>query len=332
MSRDDRAAGRSRDQGFPDRPPSPGQAPQPPVREQSVPTPSGVPVLTSRPNWLPEKLFPFRSRFVDIEGVHAHYVDEGSGPTLLLLHGNPTWSFLYRHLIRFLAGQFRCVALDFPGFGLSTAPTDFDFRPISYVAVLQEFCRTLALHDVVLMVQDWGGPIGFAVATADPRRFRGFVIGNTWAWSGKGDPHHERFARLMGGKVVGFLNRHFNFFARIVMRTGTRRKRLSAEEMRAYLAPFSTGRSREPMRILPREIIGSSEFLAAIERDLAKLSSHRALIVWGDRDFAFREAERRRFESIFPDHRTVILPGAGHFIQEDAPAEIASAIQSEWCA
>lgn len=134
----------------------------------------------------------------------------------------------------------------------------------------------------------------------------------------------------MGGKLAGFLNRRFNFFARFVMRTGIRRRRLSAEELRAYLAPFSTAKSRDPMRILPREIIQSSEFLATLEKDLAKLSSHRALIVWGDRDFAFREAERRRFESIFPNHRTVVLPGAGHFIQEDAPAEIASAIQSEW--
>jgi len=288
--------------------------------------PAAAPV--TRPDWFPEKLFPVASHFVAAGGARVHYVDEGRGPVLLLLHGNPTWSFLYRHLIRELAGEFRCVAPDFPGFGLSTAPRGYDFRPAFHADVLREFIRALDLRDIVVMVQDWSGPIGLSVAAQEPSRFRGFVIGNTWAWSGKGDPHFERFSSLMGGKVAGFLNRHFNFFTRFVMRSGMRRRKPSAEVMRAYLAPFAAPDSREPTRVFPREIIGSSDFLEALEKDLPKISSLPALIVWGDRDFAFRDKERKRFESLFERHRTVILSGAGHFIQEDAPEEIARAIRN----
>jgi haloalkane dehalogenase len=285
-------------------------------------------MASARPEWFPEKLFPVESRFVVAGAARVHYVDEGRGPVLLLLHGNPTWSFLYRHLIRELAGELRCVAPDFPGFGLSTTSTGYDFKPASHAEVLREFVRALDLRDAVMMVQDWSGPIGLSAAVREPSRFRGFVIGNTWAWSGEGDPHFERFSSFMGGRIVGFLNRRFNFFTRFVMRGGMRLRKPSAEVMRAYLAPFAAPDSREPTRVFPSEIIGSSDFLEALEKALPKVASRPALIVWGDRDFAFRKKELHRFESIFPDHRTVVLPGAGHFIQEDAPEEIARAIRA----
>jgi haloalkane dehalogenase len=284
--------------------------------------------VSERPDWFPGELFPVASHFVAAGPVRVHYVDEGRGPVLLLLHGNPTWSFLYRHLIRELAGEFRCVAPDFPGFGLSKAPPAYDFRPASHADVLREFVRALDLRNAVMMVQDWSGPIGLSVAVRELSRFDGLVIGNTWAWSGKGDPHYERFSSLMGGGLVGFLNRHFNFFTRFVMRGGMRLRKPSAEVMSAYLAPFSEPGSRVATHIFAREIIGSSDFLEALERNLPKLASRPALIVWGDRDFAFRKKELRRFESVFPDHRTVELAGSGHLIQEDAPEEIARAIRA----
>jgi haloalkane dehalogenase len=116
-----------------------------------------------------------------IAGARVHYVDEGSGPTLLLLHGNPTWSFLYREIIKELRGEFRCVAVDYPGFGSSVAPTGYGFTPAEHADVVADFLTQLDLSAVTLMVQDWGGPIGFAVATRHPDRFARFVIGNTWA-------------------------------------------------------------------------------------------------------------------------------------------------------
>jgi haloalkane dehalogenase len=129
-----------------------------------------------------DELLPFQSRFVDLGGAQVHYIDEGDGPVFLGLHGNPTWSFLYRHLVRGLKDRFRCIALDYPGFGLSTAPPGYGYTIAEHTRVVEGFVEQLGLENITLRVQDWGGPIGIWLATQHPEQFRTFVIGNTWAW------------------------------------------------------------------------------------------------------------------------------------------------------
>ena len=287
-----------------------------------------APNRPSRPVWVPEDLFPFESRYADVAGSRVHYVDEGSGPPLLLLHGNPTWSFLYRDLVKGLRDRYRCIAVDYPGFGLSQAPQGYGFTPAEHAGVLEQVILQLDLTDVTMMVQDWGGPIGFAAATRQPARFTAFVIGNTWAWP-KSDPGTQVFSRLLGGPVGRYLILDRNVFVERLLPGGVRRGTLSPRVMNAYRGPFPTPDSRLPMHVFPREILGSRPFLAEIERGLAALRDRPALILWPTRDVAFRDPERRRWEQVFPDHRTVLLPGAGHYIQEDAPDEIVAAIR-EW--
>lgn len=281
-----------------------------------------------RPDWLPERLFPFQSRFADIGETRLHYVDEGSGPTLLLLHGNPTYSFLYRQIIEGLRDRFRCIAIDHPGFGLSTAPPDYRFTPAEHAEVLTRFIEQLDLREITMMVQDWGGPIGFAVATRHPDRFAAFVIGNTWAWP-KSDTGTQLFSRTLGGPLGRYLITRRNFFVERIIPFGVRRAKLAPEVMAAYRGPFPTPESRWPVYVFPREILASRPFLAEIESGLPALADRKALLVWPTKDVAFRAAERRRWESIFPNHHTVLLEGAGHYIQEDSPAEIVAAIR-DW--
>jgi haloalkane dehalogenase len=278
-----------------------------------------------RPTWVPEQLYPFRSRYLEVDQARVHYVDEGSGPILLLLHGNPTWSFLYRDIIKGLCGDFRCIAIDYPGFGLSVPAAGYRFTPAEHADVLERFVEQLDLTAITMMVQDWGGPIGFAVATRHPGRFSRFVIGNTWAWP-KADPGTQAFSRLLGSPLGGYLIRRHNIFVEKILPTGVRRTRLSDQVMNAYRGPFPTPASREPTYVFPREILRSRRFLADIAAQLPRLSDRRALVCWPTRDFAFREPERKRWESLFPDHRTVLLEGAGHYIQEDAAAEIVAAV------
>lgn len=135
--------------------------------------------MATRPAWVSDQLFPFESRFLDVNGAQVHYIDEGVGPVFLGLHGNPTWSFLYRHIVQGLRDRFRCVALDYPGFGLSAAPAGYRYTVAEHARVVEGFVAHLGLRQVTLMVQDWGGPIGFWVATRHPEWFRAFVIGNT---------------------------------------------------------------------------------------------------------------------------------------------------------
>jgi haloalkane dehalogenase len=282
----------------------------------------------SRQAWIPESLYPFESHFAEVGGARVHYVDEGSGPPLLLLHGNPTWSFLYRDIVKALRDRYRCIAPDHPGFGLSTAAPGYGFTPAEHAGILEQFVTHLDLTGVTMMVQDWGGPIGFAVATRQPDRFARFVVGNTWAWP-KADPGTQVFSRVLGSRFGGYLILQRNFFVERLIPGGVRRKKLSDEVMNAYRGPFPTPESRTPVHVFPREILKSRPFLAEVERGLPALRDRPALIVWPTKDVAFREPELRRWEQVFPNHRTVKLEGAGHYVQEEASDEIAAAIR-DW--
>ncbi|HZA09422.1 alpha/beta fold hydrolase [Mycobacterium sp.] len=282
---------------------------------------------TQRPAWLPVELYPFQDRYLDVDGARVHYVDEGSGPTLLFLHGNPTWSFLYREIIKALRTEFRCVAIDYPGFGLSApAPPGYGFTPAEHAGVVGLFTERLELTGVTMMVQDWGGPIGFAVATRQPERFVRFVIGNTWAWP-MADLGTQAFSRFLGGPVGRYLIERRNFFVETILPGGVRRTKLPDAVMNAYRGPFPTPESRRPVAVFPREILGSRAFLAEVAEALPKLSDRPALVCWPTKDVAFREPHRKRWEALFPNHRTVLLEGAGHYMQEDAASEIVAAIR-----
>jgi haloalkane dehalogenase len=213
----------------------------------------------------------------------VHYVDEGRGPTLLLLHGNPTWSFLYRHIIMRLAPLFRCVAVDYPGFGLSTAGSGYGFTPREHSLVLERLVLALDLRGVGVMVQDWGGPIGLGFAGRCPERVHSLIICNTWAWPARGSKTLEPFSKIAGGSIGRFLILNFNAFVNLLVPFSISR-RLSSAEMRAYRGPFPTRASRLPTYIFPREILHSRDYLAEVESKLARLSSKPVLILWGDRD------------------------------------------------
>lgn len=277
------------------------------------------------PAWLDRSLYPFESRFIRVEGAPVHYVDEGSGPILLMLHGNPTWSFVYRNLILGLRDRFRCIAIDYPGFGLSGTPAGFGFTPAEHARVVEEVVTRLDLCDATMMIQDWGGPIGCAVAVRQPERFSAFVVGNTSAWP-KADLGTQVFSRVLGSRVGQSLITRRNLFVEKILPMGVRRRALSDEVMAAYRGPFSTRESRRPTAVFPREIVASRAFLAEVAAGLSALADRPALIVWPTNDFAFGDAERRRWEALFGDHRTITLDGAGHYIQEDAAEEIIDAI------
>lgn len=282
---------------------------------------------TTRPAWLPDDLYPFEDRYVDVEGNTVHYVDEGAGPTILFLHGNPTWSFLYRNVILELRDSFRCIALDYPGFGLSSARDGYGFTTPEHADVVEGFVTALDLEDVTLMGQDWGGPIGLTAATRHPDRFSGFVLGNTWAWPLNGIFHFEAFARTMSSPVGKLLIGRANGFVNLMIPLGTATK-LPDEVMRAYQGPFATVDARRPTWQFPRELLRTKAFMQRLADGLPAITDRPALFVWGGADFALRKhVELPRFQRLFPNHETEILEKARHFFQEDAPNETASAIR-----
>jgi haloalkane dehalogenase len=276
-----------------------------------------------RPGWVDSELYPFEDRWAELDGHYVHYVDEGQGPPLLLLHGNPTWSFTWRGVIEGLRDRHRCIAPDLPGFGLSKAPAGFGFTPAEHAAVIERFVEKLDLREITLLVQDWGGPIGFAVAGEQPERFDAYVVGNTWAWSMRDNRAARAFSAFLGGPIGRFLIERRNFFVERIIPRATRD--VPERVMEMYRGPFPTPESRRPVAVLPKQIIAATSWLEEVE---SRIPQRPTLIVWPTDDQAFRERERERWESLLPDHHTVTLEGARHYIGEDAPDEIVRAVRN----
>lgn len=281
------------------------------------------------PDFVPDpELYPFESHWAELaDGTRIHYVDEGRGPVLLLLHGNPAWSFLYRRIILGLRGQFRCIAPDLPGFGLSHAGASFGFTAAEQAAIIVDFVDHLSLRGIGVMMQDWGGPIGLNLAQTRPGMVDRLIIGNTFAWPfTRLGP--RAFSAIMGGIPGRLAALLFNGVLSWFFTIGVV-KPLKPEVRAMYDAPFKRRVDRRPTYIFPQQLTAASTFLRRVEERLPAIAKTPTLILWGDSDFAFKDYERGRFQAAFSDHRDITLSAAGHFIQEDAPDEICRAVV-EW--
>ena len=275
---------------------------------------------------VPRELFDVEHRFLDLDGARIHYVDEGVGEAILLLHGNPAWSFLYRKIIARLKDEFRCVALDYPGYGMSSAPAGYRFTPREHSAVLERFVDRLALTELTLMVQDWGGPVGLGLAGRRPELVRRLIIGNSFAWPLNSEFRVRMFSALMGGPIGRTLNRRLMLVPRVFFARGLAQEP-PREVLDLYFAPWRDPARRAPAAIGPKQLIAASDYLKEVEANLPKIADRPALIVWGTKDFAFGAGERKRFEATFPNHRTILFENASHFLQEDVGERIAEAFK-----
>ncbi len=278
----------------------------------------------ARPAWVPDDLYPFEDRWAEIDGNLVHYVDEGQGPPLLLLNGNPSWSFGWRDVILGLRGSYRCIAPDYPGLGMSRAAPGYDLRPASHSRIVEALVDRLGLVGVTVFGYAWGGPIGFGLAGRRPEIVAGLVVGNTWAW-----PDHRLRARLfgalMGGPLGPLLVDRLDLMIRLYLPLGLKRGELSAAERAAYAGPFQDG-GRAAMRAFPRDIVRGRAYLRAVEANLPRLADKPAIILWPDSDPGFGDAELARWQGLLPGAPTVTLRRTGQFIDEDAPEDIVAAL------
>lgn len=272
------------------------------------------------------QLYPFESRWFDSSRGRIHYVDEGTGPPILLCHGNPTWSFLYRDIIVALRDRFRCVAPDYLGFGLSERPSGFGYQIDEHARVIGEFVDHLGLDRYLSMGQDWGGPISMAVAVERADRVRGVVLGNTWFWPAD-TLAMKAFSRVMSSPPVQYAILRRNFFVERLIHAGTEHRPSSAV-MAHYRAVQPNAAARRGVAEMPKQILAARPLLARLAREVpATLGTKPTLLIWGMKDVAFRpKTIIPRLSATFPDHVLVELPNAKHFIQEDAPDRIAAAI------
>jgi len=279
------------------------------------------------PSWLDRELFPFESRFLRTQHGWVHYVDEGprGSEVVLLVHGTPSWSFEYRHLIPVLARTRRVIAVDHLGFGLSERPVDFSYTPEAHTQVLREVIDGLGLTRFGLAVHDYGGPIALPIAVAEPERISSLVLMNTWFWDLETDRVFLRMARFAASFVGRFLYRWFNASLRLIMPSAyANRRKLTPRIHAQYLAPFP--RRADRVRVLwtlARSLVTSSPSFGRIWDGSATLGSIPSLVVWGLDDSALKPHMLERVRSALPHARVATLPGVGHWPQEEAPAEVA---------
>ncbi|MDP3069536.1 MAG: alpha/beta fold hydrolase [Opitutaceae bacterium] len=279
------------------------------------------------PAWL-ARLYPFSPRKVLTPGgASMSYLDEGprSDEAVLMLLGNPKWSFYYRDLVHALAPTMRCIAPDHIGMGLSAKPQDYRYTLGQRIADIEALVATLKLKRVHLVVHDWGGAIGFGFAARYPELIGRIVILNTAAFA---SPHIPARIALCKLPLLGpLLVRGANGFAWPATWMAMHARKLSADEKRAYLFPYDSWAHRAAVSAFVQDIpLGESHpswrTLQEVEQGLAEFQDRPVLVRWGGRDFCFNDRFLARWREIFPQADVQRLPEAGHYVLEDARATI----------
>jgi len=277
--------------------------------------------------------YPFKDNFEEIDGIRLHYLDEGSGPPILMVHGQPTWSYLYRKMIPpLVAAGYRCIAPDLMGFGLSDKPTEESAYSLQrHVELVTGLVEKLKLQGITVVGQDWGGPIGLRYAIEHQDNIRALVILNTLVRTPPSDLRtmHMRIMFKMlfqSGAFTSFLIRRLDLLRRMMYRIGFKRS-LDPQVMKQYRMPHPTAASRAGVaaftKMLPLSATHpNAQYINEIERTLATWDVP-VQVMFSDKDMFFKVEEGQRIASMVPNGRFQVVRNAGHYLQEDAGEEIA---------
>ncbi|MCL1797103.1 MAG: alpha/beta fold hydrolase [Eggerthellaceae bacterium] len=266
-------------------------------------------------------------KFFTINKMKMHYVDQGQGTPIVMLHGNPTWSFFYRNLIRDLSKTHRVIAPDHIGMGFSDKPQDVVLDLAFHIENLTGLLEYLNLENIILVVHDWGGPIGFGYAVTHLEKISKIVVLNSAAFFDLNMPKRIALARGVFGK---FLIQRLNLFARAATHMTTIKK-LPKEAKQGYLLPYDSYQNRRGIYAFLRDVPLESDhrtraLLDSIEGKLHKIKSD-ILILWAKEDFCFTEHFLNRWKGFFPQAKTQVFENAGHYILEDAFEEVLEEIK-----
>jgi cis-3-alkyl-4-acyloxetan-2-one decarboxylase len=282
------------------------------------------------------KYYPFAGHYLDLDGLRLHYLDEGSGEPVLMLHGNPTWSFYYRNLVLALRGRYRCIVPDHMGCGLSDKPGDdrYAYTLERRVSDLERLLYGLKIDSkITLVLHDWGGMIGMAFAVRNPKMIRRLVILNTAAFhlpKEKTFPPALRICRdtLLGTLLVSGLNA-FSLAASFV---GCKRNPMPKELRRAYRLPYDNWRNRiatlrfvQDIPLAPGD--RSYDLVSETDQGIASFCDLPMAIFWGEKDFVFDQTFLSHWKRRFPDAEVHSYHDAGHYILEDMKDEVIPLIQ-----
>ena len=272
------------------------------------------------------KDYPFASNYLRVRGGRLHYIDEGTGPVIVMVHGNPTWSYYYRHLIAHFRLSHRVIALDHMGCGLSDKPSDYSYCLAQHIENLEYLLVCLGVGRFSLIVHDWGGAIGFGCAVQHLDQIDKIALMNTAAFRSTRLPLRIRLCRL---PVLGeIIVRLFNGFAGPACYMAVE-KRLAAETARSYLAPYNSWKKRIAIARFVQDIPMDSSHssyapLVEIENRLPLLRDQKTplLLLWGGKDFCFNDHFYNEWQRRFPEAESHYFSDGGHYVLEDKIIDI----------
>lgn len=276
-------------------------------------------------------LYPFSGHYLSRSGVQLHYLDEGAGEPLVMLHGNPTWSFYYRNLVLALRDTHRCVVPDHIGCGLSDKPPEsrYDYALKSRIDDLEALLDHLGLREnLTLVVHDWGGMIGMGFASRYPERVKRLIASNTGAFplpKSKALPWSLRLGRST--RLGAWLILKQNAFCRLAARWCVTRRPLPPDVRALYLQPYDSPEHRiavlKFVQTIPlRESDPGYDIVRETAQSLAKFSSVPVLLLWGMKDFVFDRHFLAEWQRLLPHAETQTWPDCGHYLLEDAAGEL----------
>jgi pimeloyl-ACP methyl ester carboxylesterase len=227
------------------------------------------------PTWLDRSEYPFTSHYFSVGGQRQHYIDEGVGETLLFVHGTPSWSFDFRNVIKALSGNFRCIAIDHIGFGLSDKPEHYDYSTINHGRTLERFILEKDLRDITLVMHDFGGPIGLSAAIRQPDRVKRLVMLNSWMWSSASDPDFIKLSKVLRSPLLPFLYRWLNFSPRFILPSSFGEKKLPKHLLGQYTRPFADRTQRNGALAFAHSLLNDQDWFES-------LWNARHVINWGN--------------------------------------------------
>lgn len=276
---------------------------------------------TNAQEWIDTSLYPFQHKMIDLKAGKMHYVDEGEGEIILFIHGTPTWSFLYRDFVKELSSNYRCIAIDHLGFGLSEKPSNFPGSPEDHAKNLSEFINQLDLKNITMVVHDFGGPIGLAAGIMNSTRIDKIVLFNSWLWSTKEREDAKKIDKTVNSSLGSFLYLNLNFSPKFLLKKGFHNKKnLSKKIHNHYLQPFPNKNSRYGLLNLAKALVGASDWYQIQWEQLDSLANKEWLVIWGTEDEFIKREELLKWKNRLPNASIQELK-CGHFVQEEKTQE-----------
>ena len=251
-----------------------------------------------------------------------HFIDEGQGQPILFLHGSPTWSFLFRKLIKGLSPNFRCIAVDHLGLGLSDKPKRADYRPAAHTRRLEKLVEALDLNNVTVVGHDFGGSIGLDFAVRNPSRVRDLVLMNTWVWSLAKNSNIRRVSHAASSPMnqywLRLINPHPKYYVPVLFAD---HHRLPMWVQDQYLHAFNNQFETYCPEALAKAMTSRDAWYDSISNRLDEVKNKPCLILWGEKDITYGEDASARLANLLPNAAMVSLKGIGNYVPEEAPDE-----------